>query len=388
MQPTSFLQQPLFERDAKAERMGWMERWGVVHLRRLAQSSQFVPHGPTADEVRTRRHVTRQVNLATLWAALAGGLSAWGTVYAGQATLHEPMWVNQSWIWGSTIVLAVAEFFVLFHLSIQLVYYQASYAGFDPTNEDPLYAPDTISRLLTRAALEIPDPVVKLLKIDPYRRVSRGRLLLAGLLYKTKVIISNFLGRITLTQLLGKTVLRFLAIYASVPITAAWNAWVMLKIAHEARLRIFGRALAERLAYELKALPARLKENPLLGLVLYQAVGNAMVMAQRYHPNMLLLVVALQQVYELPEERLLDSWPDFLENLHLLTDEEKGLALNMLTLAAAMDGRMSPDEKQWLPQAFGSEARHYLKIIQKIRKRMILGQIEGALRVSGLSVGR
>ena len=47
--------------------------------------------------------------------------------------------------------------------------------------------PFSVKNILARTALELPDPELKILGIDPFKRVSKKNLFILGLIYKAKI---------------------------------------------------------------------------------------------------------------------------------------------------------------------------------------------------------
>ena len=88
----------------------------------------------------------------------------------------------------STYILLIAvmlaiEMTVLFWLGLRTVHGLACLTGHHHAQDDPLLAEvDTVPNMLARAALEVPDPVIHYLGIDPLKHVPKTRLLFVGVL--------------------------------------------------------------------------------------------------------------------------------------------------------------------------------------------------------------
>lgn len=377
-------------------RPGWMERIGRRYFEQIAAQQRDRPElhlgaietVSAEQERRLAARGRRETWLAMGVALVAGAISAWGSVWVGIATEAQGFWWNYFWIGLVTAVLSAIEFAVLFWLSLWLVARQAVLSGADSQAADPVYRNDRVSGLLARAALEIPDPVMHILGIDPLERVSRQRLWLVGLIYKLKIALSNVVARIVLTRLLGRYVLRVSVAYVAVPITGLWNAWVTYKVARDARLRLNGQAVVAGVKRQLAAREARAPLSPLARLAALQAAGNVVVLTQNYHPNMLLLLLALLDELGAPPPRevpRLDDWGSLLQNLAALPPDERRLVLNLLSVAAALDGTFSDLERRELDEAFGAEARHYYARIVRLRDALSDSRLIAARELADLA---
>jgi hypothetical protein len=368
---------------------GLLERWGRDYFERIGSSYQaelskeHLELSTDASQERSRlRRDHWAVWVASIIAFVAGCISAYGSVWVALKTADQGFWWNWFWILLVTAVLSLAEFVVLFYISLWVVARIAVLSGIDAAVPDPVYRHDRISSLLSRAALEIPDPVMHVLGIDPLQKVSKHRLLIIGILYKLKIAASNLLARVLLTRLFGKYVLRVSVAYIAVPVTGFWNAWVTVKVARDARLRLYGQRAVRHLCDKLKLLHGAhpLSADARLGVL--QAAGNAVVLTQNYHPNMLLLMLALIDVLGLPEERevpRLDDWGNFLQTLSVLSDVERKVACNVLVVAAALDGTFSALERRELDDAFGSHHPLYFSRISALRDALQRGQLSIAV---------
>ena len=369
-------------------RPGWLERMGRAAFERMAEQEaraggQAPPleQATAATDAQRSRAAAGATALAALVAFGAGALSAWGSVWAGIATEHLGFWWNWTWIILATAICSLVEFAVLFAVSLLLVARLARLSGVDGRAQDPVYRSDRVSGLLARAALEIDDPVMHVLGIDPLERVSRPRLLLVAILYKLKIAVSNVLARVLLTRLVGRYVLRVSVAYVAVPVTGLWNAWVTVKVARDAQLRLNGQAVVAAVRRQLQARQAEAPLSPRARLAALKAAGNVVVLTQNYHPNMLLLMLALLEVLGEPPARevpRLDSWPSFLEDLAPLEADERRWVLSLLAIAAALDGHFSALEQQALDEAFGPPSVAYYARIRRLRQCLASGQLAAA----------
>lgn len=374
------------EKILRGEKPGLYERLGLWYFDRLAarERGRERTHPATVgddDLVRASRNVTI---LGFIVAFVIGGISAGGSVYTELRFAHSDMVTRYSWLIGVTVILTVIEFAVLFWVSIRTVFMISRITGHNRLEDDNRLLEAFIPNLLARAALEIPDPVMHILGIDPLARVSKKKLLLLGIMYKFKVAISNVLAKLFLRRVAGKSVLRISVAYISVLITGLWNALVLFKVARDARLRLFGNLIAKHIVEKIFTPEKleRLSSTARRGCM--QAVGNSVVIAQRYHPNMVILLMRLSSYLNIAEGIDFDKWEAFLETLKAVSSEERYFLLDLLCIATAFDGRVSRLEKRVLHQAFGEYTDIYFERIFKLKNLMFKGRLHEAIGLCGL----
>jgi hypothetical protein len=79
-------------------------------------------------------------------------------------------------------------------------------------------APEALG--IARAALELPSPSHPVLGIDPHREVSRWRIIIATVVYKAKITVTNFLLRTVVRWLLGRGSVRAWPAFVALPALA------------------------------------------------------------------------------------------------------------------------------------------------------------------------
>ncbi|MBE7437858.1 MAG: hypothetical protein HS115_05315 [Spirochaetales bacterium] len=362
--------------DLEPENPGWFESWGVRAIARLQKKVSGEP-AKTDEELTDRvRRITYQ---HAFFAFLVGAISAAGTVITEELYEHDPAVLLYTKVAVVTGVLTAIEFIVLFYLSLRTVHcisVATGHARFLFEKEDPVVA---LPNMLARAALEIPDPVRRALGINPLARVSRWKLLLLGLLYKMKIMASNTLAKLLLRRLFGKSLFRFSVAYIAVPITGLWNAFVIWKVARDARLRLAGHLMVQSMGRDILTAEdlGRLSERARMACL--RAVGNSVVLTQNSHPNMLVLLLKMFEILERKRPDRLDDWEYFLSELALLPEAERFFVLDLLCVATAFDGKMSRLERRLLPQAFGTHTPLYFQRIERLRRLLIQGKVRAAL---------
>ncbi|MCB1317562.1 MAG: hypothetical protein KDK27_16475, partial [Leptospiraceae bacterium] len=284
-------------------------------------------------------------------------------------------WILYGWVGAVTAILTGAEFVVLFLVSIRAVFFIARITGHNKLHMQQANPGVQIPNLLARAALEIPDPVRHVLGIDPLSRVSRRKMILIGLLYKLKVFASNVLGKLILKRFIGKGVLRVSAAWISVPITGFWNAFVVWKVAREARLRLFGNLLANYMVNDVITEDKLNRLSPRARIACIRAVGNSVVLTQNAHPNMIILMIQLCKLLKITRGENLDSWEHFLADLDAVEAHERFFILDLLSISTAFDGKLSRLERKTLPEAFQEHTEIYFKRIAQLRDLMVNGRL-------------
>jgi hypothetical protein len=369
----------------RAKPPGFLERAGVQYYRRLATAGHHARQDHAridtlpADSILQSR--TRRV---AVWAALVAAL-------LGVASSAVPVWFQlrfehqvdagafySAWL-GITLICTLLEFVALFWLSLHAVHRIADITGHQPEEDDP-YLPgdDAVPNLLARAALELPDPVVRYLGVDPMKYISKPKLVLVGFLYKAKVMLTTVAAKFILQRLGGKLASRVGLAWLSVPVAAIWNLIVMVEVVQEARLRLYGHRLAYYLIEEVMtdAFVARL--SPLAREGAIRAISTMMVMTQSYHPNMLILLYQFSRDLSVQDQGDYDDWIRFLAVLQQVSAEERFFLLDLLSVAAAFDGHLSKLERQQLPMAFGVHTPDYMDRIRHLRDCLVSGQIHAA----------
>ena len=146
-----------------------------------------------------------------------------------------------SWFLGVTIVSVAIEFYVLFIIALKTVFEVSELINMHATKKDFLKnGVFSVQHILARTALELPDPELKILGIDPFEKISKKNLFILGLLYKAKIVVTNFILKYGLKFTVGQTILGTSILYEAVPVEAFWNGVVIKIVEHETRLRLFG----------------------------------------------------------------------------------------------------------------------------------------------------
>jgi hypothetical protein len=276
-------------------------------------------------------------------------------------------------------VMLAIEFMVLFWLGLRTVYSLSCLTGHhQPSMDDLLPVEYSTSTLLARAALELPDPVVHYLGIDPLKHLSKSKLFMIAALYKAKVILSSLLAKIVLNDTFGKGGSRTAFSWIAIPITGFWDAYTLYKVAKEARLRLFGHKLAEHIARQILTDERMMQLSPLAKEGAIRAVATTMVLTQNYHPNMLILLSRIRSMFDIDPHGEYDDWESFLGVLDAVKKHERYFLLDLLCVASAFDGKLSRLEKYHLPQAYQEYTDLYMQRSQKLTTMLVNGQLHAA----------
>ncbi|MEI8236994.1 MAG: hypothetical protein WCG11_07485 [Methylococcaceae bacterium] len=362
-----------------------LERWGVRYFDYLGKK-----FGTAELQNLTIDELPADAVLQSLSANITGfaAIVAFGV---GSLTTFVTVWIE--WHYKSVLpsteyytlylcVLAfmlIIEFSVLFWLGLRTVYSLSCLTGHHQSSMDSLLPVEyATSTMLARAAMELPDPVVHYLGIDPLKHLSKSKLFMVAALYKVKVVLSSLMARIILTDTFGKGGSRTAFSWIAIPITGFWDAFTLYKVAKEARLRLFGHKLAEYLAQQILTdeLMGSLSVQAREGAV--RAVATMMVLAQNYHPNMLVLLTRISATFDMDNHSEYDDWDRFLKILNTVEAHERYFLLDLLCVSSAFDGKLSRLEKYHLPEAYQELTDIYMERAQQLTAMLIDGRIHAA----------
>jgi hypothetical protein len=317
--------------------------------------------------------------------SIVGIACVYPTVWVDVYFENEPWYIHYGWVAAVTILSIAIEFYLLFIIALKAVYEVSELINMH-ASEDELVQHEVFSvkNILARTALELPDPELKILGIDPFKRISKKNLLVLGILYKAKILLTNLVIKYGLRFLAGKTLFGTSILYEALFVEAFWNSVVIVRVIKEARLRLFGFALANKIAIDT------LKENelqqlsPLAKVGCLRAIGNAVVMTKNYHPNMIILLFRFQQMLNITEENRYDDWDLFLQTLNNVNVNERNFLLDLFTVSAAFDGKLSDLENENLKTAYGKDYEIYHPRLVKLTECLQEGKLNEALSLCKL----
>ena len=394
----------------KERKTPWLERFGVYYLD-LFQKKDLTHRAFDLTDKELARRVNRISLRGVVLSALVGAICVWPTVYVAVLKQNSP-WYGQLIPTGLTMLVSIGvEFYLLFVIALKAVHGVSELinmrglagktgAGAEAAGKMTAGAaadqaaletkdflesgPFSITNILSRAALELHDPELHILGIDPFKRVSKKNLLLLGLLYKVKIMLTNFIAKFLLLHTVGTMVGAGLVAggisinYIAVPVECFWNGVVILRVIREARLRLFGFALCHEVADHILKEGAlhRLSEEARIGCL--RSIGNAVVLARNYHPNMIVLLLRFQHLLHMKKEHRYDDWSLFLETLRKVDEKERLFLLNLFTIAAAFDGRISRMEMDNMKDAYGQYYEQYQPRLLQLTEDLRNGRLNAA----------
>jgi hypothetical protein len=362
----------------KERKPSLLEKFGVYYLD-LFVRKDLTHHAFDFSDAELSGGVNRISAKGIVLSVLVGLACVWPTVYISILKQAEPWYIQYAWVGGVTLVSILIEFYLLFLIALRAVHGVSELINIRSHDHDFLQTgPFSITHLLSRAALEIQDPDLHILGIDPFKRVSKKNLLLLGLLYKCKIVITNFVAKWVLIHTVGPAVGGISIYYIALPVECFWNGVVIRRVVREARLRLFGFALSNHVADHLikERTLHKLPEQAKTGCL--RAIGNAVVLARNYHPNMIVLLLRIQHLLHMDKDDRYDDWGLFLEALENAPEKERFFLLNLFTIAAAFDGRISRAEADNLKQVYGRYYDQYRPRLMELTHHLHAGRLNAA----------
>ncbi len=362
----------------KAKKTPLLERFGIYYLNIFGRR-ELTHHIFDFTDEQINKKVSRISNRGIFLSALTGLVLVWPTVYVDVWKQHEPWYIHYAWTYGVTLVSVIIEFYLLFIIALKTVHAVSELINIHAHKKDFLKdGPFNVTNILARTALELPDPEMHILGIDPFEKVSKKNLLILGLLYKLKIILTNFIARFLLRATAGETIAGMSVNYIALPVECFWNGVVIHRVVEEARLRLFGFALSNHIADNVlhDHLLDQLSPEAKIGCI--RAIGNAVVMAQNYHPNIIVLLLRFQHLLHIYKDQQFDDWNLFLDTLKKVSEKERDFLLNLFTIAAAFDGKISRLEKNNIKDAYGEYYDLYLPRLLQLTAHIKAGRLHAA----------
>ena len=361
-----------------------LERFGLFYLnlfKRLDTNHSVFDLTDAQITKRTKRITWKGIILSSI----VGIVCVFPTVWVDLYFENKPWYVHYGWVTVVTVLSIVIEFYLLFIIALKAVYQVSKIINIHAT-EDELVENElfSVKNILARAALELPDPELKILGIDPFKRVNKKNLLVLGLLYKAKILLTNLVSKYVLRLISDKTIFGVSILYEALFVEAFWNGVVIVRVIKEARLRLFGFALANKIALETLNENDLQQLSPLAKVGCLRAIGNAVVMTKNYHPNMIILLFRFQQMLHITKENKYDDWHLFLETLNTVSEKERNFLLDLFTVSAAFDGKLSDLEEENLKTVYGKDYGIYHPRLVKLTACLKEGKLNEALSLCKL----
>ncbi|MCG6113912.1 MAG: hypothetical protein MEQ84_01830 [Mesorhizobium sp.] len=226
---------------------------------------------------------------------------------------------------------------------------------------------------LARAALESPNPHHVVHGVDPYALMPRWRLIAQNLLYKLKVGASSFIMRIVMRRLFARAALRGFIPLLAIPLYAVWNAWITWRIIDEVRLRALGPGAIDTVVDIVKTQEGGLSDKATD--ILLHGVAETVMRGYDAHPNYILLVERLVDEVDPDREEIETDWENDRDRLDRLSDGEKTIVLDVLTLATVLAGRPRRAQRDFLKDAHEQAGRKFdPQALKKLAKAFTAGR--------------
>ena len=362
-----------------------LEKFGLYYLNffRRIDSDHDVFH---FKDPQLAKKINRITTKGILLSSLIGIICVFPTVWVDIHFADKPFIEHYGWVAAVTLISIIIELYFLFIIALRVVYDVSEIINIHATkNELVNDGVFSVKHILARTALELPDPELKILGIDPFQRVSKKNLFVLGLLYKAKILLTNLVLKYSLLFLFGPAIFGIPVLYEALLVECFWNSVVIRRVVYEARLRLFGFALANQIAKNVihDHIIEQLSPEAKTGCL--RAIGNAVVMAQNYHPNMIILLIRFQQILKISEANKYDDWQLFLQTLKTVNEKERNFLLDLFTVAASFDGKLSQLEKNSLREAYQQDYDIYFPRLIKLTGFLRHGKLNAALEESKLN---
>ncbi len=312
--------------------------------------------------------VTQNITLnVVIIAFLIGALSTTPSVLF-EIYYQEKFSLWEYYLWFSVITLffLIIEVGILYWLGMRGAYTLAHLTGYDE-EERGLPPEYDVKKMMVRSALEIEDPAIEYLGIDPQKYVSGRWLMIRTLLYKAKIILTTLLAKLILRKITMRYGVRMGLAWVAIPVTAIWDAVVMYRVIEDAKLRLFGYHLSKYIADEI--ITDRLLEHYRSDIQegAIRAISTIMVIAKNYHPNNVLLLIRLNESFAINEEKSYDDLEYYLRYLMECSEEERHFLRGLSAIAAVLDGKMTWEEQRALRRIFGEKEAYYMHFTKQLK---------------------
>jgi len=269
----------------------------------------------------------------------------------------------------------IIELILLYLLTLHSIYALVHLIGQYPQDKDELPIVYRIDRILIRSALELEEPILEFMGINPQKNISKSTMFLSAILYKSKVILSSFLAKKILKAIIPRASARSIIIpFVGVLIVAFWDAYVINRSIKDAKLRLFGYYFSKYLIDTILLQKNSNKEFliDLEGAV--RAIASIMVLSKSNHPNNLLLLVRLNN-YLKDDIKEADSLEAYKKYLQKLPAKKQHYLKLISTISAILDGVITKEEKKGLKEIYQEDSKYYFDLLYKMQKLLKQGHI-------------
>jgi hypothetical protein len=362
---------------------GRLELFGLYYLHLFKRKTTQSTRLPNDESL--KKEVTSLQIVGILLSGIIGVVCVFPMVWFDIQYQHSPWYIHYSINLFTILFFTIIEFYLLFVLSLRCVHHLGVKVNIHANEKDYLRSGAfSITNILARAALEINEPEISLFGINPFRQVSKRNLLMLGILYKVKIILSNVVLKYGLLFFVGKEIGGVSVFYEALFVEFFWNAVVIHKVILESRLRIFGFILANQVCALMEEQKFVDNLSQSCKMTCLRAIGNTIVFTKNYHPNMVILLLECKELLQIKEPKNLDNWGLFIQDLHALKADEQNFVRDLLCISAAFDGKISNLETTVLQEAFDEYDAVYFMRLKKLQQHIIHGELEAAKQLCGL----
>lgn len=362
-----------------------LERFGIWYFKRMRKrrprkSDEVAVHILDKQE----RRKLKQIEIrAMVKAAIAGSISAFVAAWANMQKFYliddevkdvitwDDYYEYYLFVGGITLAVTILEIAFIYWDSLRSVF------KISDTADIPLF-PDgentsAMAFALARAALELPNPMESDVNVNPVRESPKWKILLAPLIYKLKIAVTNFIAKMIIRRTIGRGVARVYVEFIAIPVSAFWNAWVSWQVIRQARIRALGPSFA--LDFVNKLLAERDDFSPEAKAEMMRAIAAVIVRTENLHPNLEYLLHILMNRFQLESLEELDNTKVFLEDLKKLHDHEQEYVLQLLVVATIISGRLSRRHRKLLAESFHNSGYTFpLGEVKELKKDFFGGE--------------
>ncbi len=280
-----------------------------------------------------------------------------------------------AWLSVITLILLIIEVGVLYWIGMRSTYTLAHLTGYDGRHEATLPPEYDIKKMMVRSALELDDPNIEYLGINPHKYISKKWLVVAALLYKAKIMLTGIVIKLLLRKVAARYGVRVSFVWVAIPVTAIWDAIVMYKVIKDARLRLFGYHLSKYITEEIFTDERMKSYSPHIREGAIRTVSTVMSFSGSYHPNNIILLIRLGQNFEIEEHKDYDDLDKLLEHIKDASTEEKHLLRTLAGITASFDGKINKSERESLIKIFGDTNSNYMDFTETLRNFLLNNRV-------------
>lgn len=329
-----------------------LERKFAEYLARHSNDGTGTTQPTRADVQKISRVANWAIGLSAFAGIVSGGLIGGGEVWLRHGYfdgMEDVSW-REAWpywamFYGFAGVVSAVEIALLYIMTLSGVARVARHAALPLSRDEEK---GLLAHSLARAALEFPNPQIRICGIDPYARVSNWKLTLLNLAYKLKVGVSSFLLRVFLRRVAARMAIRGFVPLLAGPLYAFWNAFIVWRIMAEARMRTLGPYAVDNLIkahfQDTDEIDETEKE------VILHAAGEMLICGRDAHPNQAYLLVRLCHALGCEEKINLD-WSDTRRHLPQMEEAQQTRILDLMTVSCLIGSRIHTEQKLLLHEA-------------------------------------